>query len=139
MSAIWVSVFLYVFDLSWFIFFFPSGTNLEILKGFLKHRDNIYGINVTQLCMLLVELFGSSGSLLAVFPNSKIAVLINSRILVLSSSMAVLLPNVSQATAKEKKEFGALWPAITRLLFTFSLCRLSFCISIYMGNSEHLA
>lgn len=53
--------------------------------------------------MLLVKLFCSSGSLLAVFPNSKIAVLINSTIPVLSSSVAVLLPNVSLKQLLRKK------------------------------------
>lgn len=137
MSAIWVSVFLYVFDFSWFFFFPPQWNKSRNSKRILKHRDNIYGINVTWLCILLIKvlfirIFISS------FLNGKIAVLISFIIPVLSGSMAVPLPNVSLEQLLGKKEFSALWPAIMNCsLLSGSVECLS--VFLYIENSEHLA
>lgn len=137
MSAIWVSVFLYVFDLSWL--FFSQWNESRNTKRILKHRDNIYGITVTWLCMLLVKLFLIIRIFISSFLNCKIAVLINLIVLVLSSSMAVLLPNVFlKQLLRKKKEFSALWPA-------FRNCSLlsgsveSLPVFLYKENFEHLA
>lgn len=137
MSAIWVSVFLYVFDLSWL--FFSQWNESRNTKRILKHRDNIYGITVTWLCMLLVKLFLIIRIFISSFLNCKIAVLINLIILVLSSSMAVLLPNVSlKQLLRKKKEISVLWPAIRNCsLLSGSVDSLS--VFLYKENFEHLA
>lgn len=137
MSAIWVSVFLYVFDLSWL--FFSQWNESRNTKRILKHRDSIYGITVTWLGMLLVKLFLIIRIFISSFLNSKIDVLINLIILVLSSSMAVLLPNVSlKQLLREKKEFSALWSAIRNCsLLSGSVESLS--VFLYKENFEHLA
>lgn len=137
MSAIWVSVFLYVFDLSWL--FFSQWNESRNTKRVLKHRDNIYGITVIWLCMLLVKLFLIIRIFISNFLNCKIAVLINLIILVLSSSMAVLLPNVSlKQLLRKKKEISALWPAI-RNCSLLSVSVESLPVFLYKENFKHLA
>lgn len=137
MSAIWVSVFLYVFDLSWL--FFSQWNESRNTKRVLKHRDNIYGITVIWRCMLLVKLFLIIRIFISNFLNCKIAVLINLIILVLSSSMAVLLPNVSlKQLLRQKKEISALWPAI-RNCSLLSVSVESLPVFLYKENFKHLA
>lgn len=137
MSAIWVSVFLYVFDLSWL--FFSQWNESRNTKRVLKHRDNIYGITVIWRCMLLVKLFLIIRIFISNFLNCKIAVLINLIILVLSSSMAVLLPNVSlKQLLRKKKEISALWPAI-RNCSLLSVSVESLPVFLYKENFKHLA
>lgn len=123
----------------WFILIiFSQWNESRNTKRVLKHRDSIYGITVTWLCMLLVKLFLIIRIFISSFLNSKSDVLINLIILVLSSSMAVLLPNVSlKQLLREKKEFSALWPAIRNCsLLSGSVESLS--VFLYKENFEHL-
>lgn len=133
----WVCFCMYLIYLD---FFFSQWNESRNTKRILKHRDTIYGITVTWLCMLLVKLFLIIRIFISSFLNYKIAVLINLIILVLSSSMAVLLPNVSlkQLLRKKKKGFSALWSAI-RNCSLLSGAVESLSVFLYKENFEHWA